>query len=93
MAKNEPIAIPADPADDEDFPVTQEALDRGDKARLIRQTRIRLGLSQAEFAARYRVSIGTLRDWEQARVTAPDFAVAYVQVIGFHPELVDDALA
>lgn len=93
MAKNEHIAIPADPSDDEDFPVTRAALDRGRKARLIRQTRTKLGLSQAEFAARFRVPIGTLRDWEQARVTAPEFAVAYVRVIGRRPEVVDEVLA
>jgi len=35
-----------------------------------------LGLSQAEFASRFHVPVGMLRDWEQARVTAPDFTVA-----------------
>lgn len=91
--KNEPIALPADPADSEDFHATAEALDRGQRARLIRRTRTGLGLSQAEFATRFRVPVGTLRDWEQARVTAPDFAVAYVRVIGQHPEMVAKAVA
>lgn len=85
--KNEPI-IPADPDDPEDFDVTAEALDRGQKARLIRRTREALGLSQPEFARRFRVPVGTLRDWEQARTTAPDFAVAYVRVIAAHPDMV-----
>ena len=52
-----------------------------------------LGLSQAEFAARFRVPVGTLRDWEQARATAPDFAVAYVRVIRRHADLVAAAVA
>jgi len=34
-----------------------------------------------------------LRDWEQARTTAPDFAIAYVRVIGKHPEMVEQAVA
>ena len=91
--KSEPIALPADPADAEDFDATAEALDRGQRARLIRKTRTGLGLSQSEFASRFRVPIGTLRDWEQARATAPDFAVAYLQVIGLHPDMVAKAVA
>ena len=64
-----------------------------DPARLIRKTRTGLGLSQTEFAERFRVPVGTLRDWEQARATAPDFAIAYVRVIGRHPDLVAKAVA
>lgn len=91
--KNEPITLPADPSDSEDFDVTVEAMDRGQRARLIRKTRTALGLSQSEFASRFRVPVGTLRDWEQARATAPDFAVAYVRVIGQHPDMVAQAVA
>mgnify|MGYP002717177461 CR=1 FL=1 len=91
--KNAPIAVAADPTDAPDFDVTVEALDRGQRARLIRRTRTGLGLSQAEFASRFRVPVGTLRDWEQARATAPDFAVAYVRVIAQHPEMVAQAVA
>jgi putative transcriptional regulator len=80
--------ISADPTDDEDFDVTSDGLDRAQRARLIRRTRTALGLSQMEFASRFRVPVGTLRDWEQARATAPDFAIAYVRVIAQHPELV-----
>lgn len=91
--KKEHIILSADPSDPEDFDVSQEAMDRGQRARLIRKTRSGLGLSQAEFAARFHVPVGTLRDWEQARATAPDFAVAYVQVIGQHPDIVAQAVA
>ncbi|WP_170975902.1 helix-turn-helix domain-containing protein [Rhizobium sp. FY34] len=90
---NEPITMPADPADAEDFDVTVEAMDRAQRARLIRKTRTGLGLSQSEFATRFRVPVGTLRDWEQARATAPDFAIAYVRVIAQHPEMVAKAVA
>ena len=91
--KSEPIALPADPAEAEDFDATAEALDRGQRARLIRRTRTGLGLSQSEFASRFRVPIGTLRDWEQARTTAPDFAIADVRVIAQHPDMVAKAVA
>lgn len=90
--KNEPI-IPADPADPEDFDTSAQALDRAQKSRLIRKTRTDLKLSQAEFAARFRVPLGTLRDWEQARATAPDFAIAYVRVIRECPDIVARAVA
>ncbi|MFL5284739.1 MAG: helix-turn-helix domain-containing protein, partial [Rhodopila sp.] len=36
-------------------------------ASIVRTVRKRLGISQAVFAARYHIPIGTLRDWEQAR--------------------------
>jgi putative transcriptional regulator len=91
--KNARIALPSDPDDGDDFDVTVEAMDRGQRARLIRRTRTALGLSQSEFATRFRVPVGTLRDWEQARVTAPDFAVAYVRVIARHPDMVAKAVA
>lgn len=91
--KKEPIVLRFDPGDPEDFEVTAEALDRGQRARLIRTTRTTLGLSQAEFATRFHVPVGTLRDWEQARVTAPDFAVAYVRVIAQHLDLVARSVA
>lgn len=91
--KKEPIILPADPADAEDRAVSIEGMERGQRARLIRKTRTGLGLSQTEFATRFRVPVGTLRDWEQARVTAPDFAVAYVRVIAQHPDMVAQAVA
>ncbi|MDH6269102.1 putative transcriptional regulator [Rhizobium sp. SG_E_25_P2] len=90
--KKKPIALTAAPDDDEDFDVSAEALERGQRARIFRRTRSDLGLTQAEFAARFRVPVGTLRDWEQARATPPDFALAYVTVIARFPELVTEAL-
>lgn len=91
--KSDPIILPSDPDDPDDFNVSAEAMDRGQRARLIRKTRTALRLSQTEFATRFRVPVGTLRDWEQARATAPDFAIAYVRVIGRHPDLVAKAVA
>ncbi len=70
-----------------------EGVERGQRARAIRMARTSLGLSQASFAERFLVPVGTLRDWEQARVTPPEFAVAYAKVIAKHPDLVVAALA
>lgn len=91
--KKDSIALLADPADARDFEASAEALDRDQRARLIRMTRTGLGLSQAEFASRFRVPAGTLRDREQARVTAPDFATASMRVIGRYPDRVAKAVA
>lgn len=88
MAKKKPIALSADPGDPEDFDVAREGIERGLKCRTIRMARTELGLSQDEFASRFRVPVGTLRDWEQARVTPPDFAVAYARVIAAMPDKV-----
>lgn len=93
MVNKDHIVIPADPDDPEDFDVTAKGMERGQRARLIRTTRTALELSQTEFASRFRVPVGTLRDWEQARVTAPDFAIAYVRVIRLHPDMVAKAVA
>lgn len=89
--KKEHIVLPSEDA--EDFDVTSDAMQRGLRARLIRKTRTDLGLSQSEFASRFHVPVGTLRDWEQARVTPPDFAIAYVRVIRQHPDIVANAVA
>lgn len=64
--KNEHIALAADQADAEDFDVSAEAMERGQRARLVRKTRTDLGLSQPAFGDRFRVPVGTLRDCERA---------------------------
>lgn len=93
MARKDRIALSADPNDAEDFDVTQEGLERGLKCRTIRMARTGLGLSQEEFADRFRVPVGTLRDWEQARSTPPDFAVAYARVIAAMPDKVAEIVS
>lgn len=80
-------------ADSEDRAVSIEGMERGQRAWLIRKIRTDLGLSQVEFASRFHIPVGTLRDWEQARTMAPDFAVAYVRVIGRHPDKVIQTVA
>jgi putative transcriptional regulator len=51
-----------------------------------------LGLTQEEFAARYHIPLGTLRDWEQGRCEPDQPARAYLTVIARDPEGVLRAL-
>jgi putative transcriptional regulator len=66
-------------------------------AKLTRVPRIKtlrraLGLTQEEFAVRYRIPVGTLRDWEQGRSEPDQPARAYLLVIARDPEGVRAAL-
>jgi putative transcriptional regulator len=52
-----------------------------------------LGLTQEEFASRFHIPLGTLRDWEQGAATPDQSARAYLTVIARDPEAVQEALA
>jgi putative transcriptional regulator len=59
----------------------------------VRAIRLKLGLSQAQFATQYGISLRTLQEWEQGR-TSPDGAVrAYLTVIERDHKAVLEALA
>jgi putative transcriptional regulator len=51
-----------------------------------------LGLTQEEFAVRYQIPLGTLRDWEQGRAEPDQPARAYLKAIAGDPEAVQRAL-
>jgi putative transcriptional regulator len=51
-----------------------------------------LGLTQEEFAARFHIPLGTLRDWEQGKSEPDTCARAYLKVIARNPKAVTDAL-
>lgn len=73
-------------------PLTPEDLarmKRTPRAKIIRRA---LGLSQEEFAARFHIPLGTLRDWEQGRKEPDAAARAYLMVIGRNPTAVAEAL-
>jgi putative transcriptional regulator len=59
------------------------------RAKIIRRA---LGLRQEEFAARYRIPLGTLRDWEQGRSEPDQPARAYLEVIAAEPTRTANAL-
>jgi putative transcriptional regulator len=59
----------------------------------VRVIRRALGLSQEEFASRFHIPLGTLRDWEQGRKEPDTAARAYLRVIGHNPAAVTEALS
>lgn len=73
-------------------PLTEEALARMKPVPRARIVRRALGLTQEEFAARYHIPLGTLRDWEQGRSEPDQPARAYLTVIARDPEGVRRAL-
>ena len=81
-ALDDPDAQPLTP---EDF----KRMKRTPRAKIIRRA---LGLSQEEFAARFHIPLGTLRDWEQGRKDPDAAARAYLIVIGRNPSAVTEAL-
>lgn len=73
-------------------PLTPEDFKRMKRTPQVRVIRRALGLSQEDFAARYHIPLGTLRDWEQGRVEPDQAARAYLKVIAREPETVSEAL-
>jgi putative transcriptional regulator len=82
-ALSDPDAQPLTEAD-------MKRMKRTPRAKIIRRA---LGLSQEEFAARFHIPIGTLRDWEQGRAEPDQAARAYLKVIARAPDVVRKALA
>jgi putative transcriptional regulator len=82
-ARNDPDNAPLSETD-------MKRMKRTTRAKIIRRA---LGLSQEEFATRFHIPIGTLRDWEQGRAEPDQAARAYLRVIARAPDLVREALA
>jgi putative transcriptional regulator len=80
-------------SDPDNPPWTPDEITRVATARRIQTIRKRTGLSQARFAAEYRINVGRLRDLEQGRTRADSAILAYLTVIEREPELVKRALA
>ncbi len=86
--------IEAAAADDPDArPMTLEQLRTARRVPRTKTIRRSLALTQEEFAARYHIPLGTLRDWEQGRCEPDQPARAYLTVIAHDPEGVKRALA
>ncbi|CAN5902704.1 DNA-binding transcriptional regulator [soil metagenome] len=81
-AASDPDAVPLTP---EDF----KKMKRTPRAKIIRRA---LGLTQQEFATRFRIPLGTLRDWEQGAAEPDRAAQAYLTVIARDPKAVTKAL-
>src|SRR5262245_66409040 len=68
-------------ADPDAQPLTKRQLARMKRITAVKRLRVELGLSQAEFADRFHIPVGTLRDWEQRRSEPDQAARAYLKVI------------
>jgi len=82
-AASDPDAQPLTP---DDF----RRMKRVARAKIIRRA---LGLTQEQFAAQFRIPLGTLRDWEQGAAEPDAAARAYLHVIARNPKAVTEALA
>ena len=73
-------------------PLTPEDVARMKRTPRVKIIRRALDLSQEEFAARFHIPLGTLRDWEQGRKEPDAAARAYLLVIARNPVAVAEAL-
>lgn len=79
-------------ADPDAKPLTPEQMPRMKRTPQVKVIRRALDLSQEEFAERFQIPLGTLRDWEQGRKDPDAAARAYLVVIGRDPAAVNAAL-
>lgn len=80
-------------SDPDNPPLTDEELQWMATTLAAREVREKLGLTQKQFAERYQISYGRLRDLEQGRTVREDTALlAYLRVIDREPEAVARAL-
>jgi putative transcriptional regulator len=81
------------PSDPDNPPLTAEELARMRRVPDPRRIRERLKLTQEQFAEKFEIPLGTLRDWEQG-VSLPDRAArTLLRVIEQDPDAVINALA
>jgi putative transcriptional regulator len=79
-------------SDPDNPPLTDEDFKRMKPVPRVKIIRRALGLTREEFAARYSIPLGTLRDWEQGRSEPDQPARAYLRVIAAEPEAAARAL-
>jgi putative transcriptional regulator len=78
---------------DVDAPPASEAqLARARRIPSVRALRKKLNLTQEEFAARFRIPLGTIRDWEQGAHRPDKAAQVLLTVIARDPDAVARAL-
>ena len=79
-------------AGDAGRPLSGADLRRMKRTPRVKIVRRALGLTQEDFAARYQIPLGTLRDWEQGRSVPDQPAKAYLRVIAAEPTVTASAL-
>jgi putative transcriptional regulator len=73
-------------------PATKAQLARTRRVPTVRALRKRLNLTQEEFAARFHLPLGTIRDWEQGAHLPDKAAQVLLTVIAKDPDAVARAL-
>lgn len=66
-------------------PLTESDFKRMKRSPRVKIIRRALGLTQEEFASRYHIPVGTLRDWEQGRSEPDQPTRAYLTIIARDP--------
>ena len=79
-------------ADADAQPLTPADVARMKRTPQVKVVRRALDLTQEEFADRYHIPLGTLRDWEQGRAEPDQPTKAYLTLIARDPEHVDRTL-
>jgi putative transcriptional regulator len=79
----------SDPDNPPRTPEREKHLKRVPQVKVMRRA---LRMTQEEFAARFRIPLGTLRDWEQGKTKPDQAARAYLTVIARNPKAVTEAL-
>src|ERR1700735_2181299 len=79
-------------ADPDAQPLTEVDFNRMPVIPRVKIIRRALDLTQEEFAERYHIPLGTLRDWEQGRAQPDQPTRAYLTVIARDPEHVNRTL-
>ena len=74
-------------------PLTDEQLAKMRHAPMSKRIRRRLRLTQAQFAKRYGIPLGTVRDWDQGRNEPDAAALALLKAIAAYPNEVARAQA
>ncbi len=90
MSEEEIAAAAA--ADPDARPMTSEQMQTARRVARVKTLRRALGMTQEEFATRYHIPLGTLRDWEQGRSEPDQPAKAYLKAIAGDPAAVLHAL-
>jgi putative transcriptional regulator len=79
-------------ADPDAQPLTEERVAKMKRTPRLKIIRRALGLTQEEFAARFHIPLGTLRDWEQGVAEPDTTARAYLRAIAGDAAAVERAL-
>ena len=79
-------------ADPDAQPLSDADMNRMSMTPRLKIIRRALALTQEEFAARYQIPLGTLRDWEQGAKQPDQAARAYLRAIAGDPVGVQRAL-